>query len=134
VPPAPVLSEPRLLPEARLVVLLGSSANVAEYDLPGSAADVVLRMSWFVPAPRGPVRHDRDVPLDPSGRRVTLPETPPDAVLRAALGVLADASFSPLAVAWVYRKVGRTLELSFAPPGVEPEALRERARENALVG
>jgi hypothetical protein len=93
----------------------------------------VLRMSWFLPQAEAPARHELDIPLDPARERVTLPEIPPAAILRAALGFVSEASFAPLAVAWVYRKTGRSLEVSFAPPGEEPEALRERAREHANV-
>jgi hypothetical protein len=109
------------------VLCLTGEGDHVLYELPSTLRDPILRVVWFIPRSDGPERHELDLPLDPARDRLALPETPRSAAVRAALGVASGSGFSPLAVAWVYKKTGRSLELCFSPPGDEPLALRDRA-------
>ena len=123
------------------VVTLSGAAECALFVTPSSVEALVsltpfvpssiLRVVWFVARVSGPERGQVDVPLDPVRTRFSLPVTPPSAYVRAAVGRQIDSTFEPLSVAWVYRARQPGLDVSFAPPGAEPLALR--ARIEALV-
>ncbi|HTQ07342.1 MAG TPA: tetratricopeptide repeat protein [Polyangiaceae bacterium] len=105
--------------------LVQSGAKVeGHYRLPPDAARVLLRVVWFVPSAEGPTEGNIDLTLDPAESRVVLPPVEQAAHVRGALGVEVEGAFKPLAVAWVYRASDAGLNVEFAPPGVEPRALR----------
>jgi len=111
---------------AECALLVTASALEALVSLSPFVEGSVLRVVWFVPHVTGPERGELDIALDPGRPQVSLPATPPAAFVRAALGRHQGSEFQPLAVAWVYRALEPGVDVAFAPPGVEPLALRAR--------
>lgn len=121
-PPGPA-ARPAAEPAACALVQHGAKVE-GHYRLPPGPGQVLLRVVWFVPNKEGPSEGNVDLVLDPAETRVQLPPIEPAAHVRGALGVEVEGAFKPLAVAWVYRAGDRGLNVEFAPPGVEPAALR----------
>jgi hypothetical protein len=122
----PVPRDPEVEPACALVQRGGRVEGL--YRLPSAAQQVLLRVAWFVPGKEGPSEGNLDLVLDPEESRVALPPVEQGAHVRGALGVEVEGAFKPLAVAWVYRASDVGLSVEFAPPGVEPAALRDSAQ------
>ena len=127
----PASAPPASVAPPRCLLFFSEQSARAHFELPPALPNPILRLVWFVPHGSTPERHDLDVPVPATHAPVALPEIPLTASVRAAVGSASDEGFTPLAVAWVYRKIGRSVETLFAPPGEEPISLRESARERA---
>lgn len=125
-PPDPEPREPEVEPACALVQRGGKVEGL--YRLPHGAQRVLLRVVWFVPGKEGPSEGNLDLVVDAEEQRVALPPIEQGAHVRGALGVEVEGAFKPLAVAWVYRWNDAGLSVEFAPPGVEPAALRDSAQ------
>jgi hypothetical protein len=112
------------------------SALAVRYELVEPADGVTLKVLSFVPRRGGPERLEIDVPVDAveTSGGLSLPPPAPGAVVRAVLGVGSNGGFRPLVVAWVYDASGPSMALAFAPPGVEPRALRANLEAAIRVG
>lgn len=131
--PGSVLEEPTargrvdLFPERAACALVAGERGVeALYELPLSFSANVLRVVWFTVERAAVERGELDLPVEPGYHRVVVDGPTPGAEIRAALGVVADGEFSPVAVAWVYQPSAAGPVAKFTPPGLEPPTLRAR--------
>jgi hypothetical protein len=106
---------------ADCVLFVSDDALEFRFDLPVLPADTVVRLVGFAPGGDGP--RQADAPLPSRQGRLSLPGFGRGVVVRAALGVAANATFEPLAVARVYRSAGPSHVLEFSPPGAAPGEL-----------
>jgi hypothetical protein len=125
-PPGPLPRRAEVEPACALVQRGGKVE--ALYRLPAGVERVLLRVVWFVPGKAGPNEGNLDLVLEPAEDRVALPPVERAAHVRGALGIELEGAFKPLAVAWVYRASDAGLTVEFAPPGVEPAALRDSSQ------
>jgi hypothetical protein len=97
------------------VLFVSDDALEFRFELSVLPAGAVVRLVGFAPGGDGP--RQADAPLSSRQGRLSLPGFGQGVVVRAALGIAANASFEPLAVARVYRNVGSSSVLEFLPPG-----------------
>lgn len=97
------------------VLFVSDDALEFRFDLPVLPPGAVVRLVGFAPGGDGP--RQADAPLPSRQGRMALPGFGKGVVVRAALGIAANASFEPLVVARVYRNVGSSAVLEFSPPG-----------------
>lgn len=103
------------------VLFVSDDALEFRFELPALPANTVVRLVGFAPGGDGP--RQADAPLPSRQGRLSLPGFGPGVAVRAALGIAANASFEPLAVARVYRSAGPSHLLEFSPPGAVPGEL-----------
>jgi hypothetical protein len=116
-----------LFPERAACALVAGERGVeALYELPLSLPANVLRVVWFSAERASVERGELDLPVEPGYHRVVVEGPKADAEVRAALGVVAEGEFSPVAVAWVYQPSAAGPIAKFTPPGIEPPTLRAR--------
>lgn len=97
------------------VLFVSDDALEFRFELPVLLPGAIVRLVGFAPGGDGP--RQADAPLPSRQGRLSLPGFGQGVVVRAALGIAANATFEPLAVARVYRNVGSSAVLEFSPPG-----------------
>ncbi len=97
------------------VLFVSDDALEFRFDLPVLPEGAIVRLVGFAPGGDGP--RQADAPLPARQGRLSLPGFGQGVAVRAALGIAANGSFEPLAVARVYRHAGSSQVLEFSPPG-----------------
>jgi hypothetical protein len=115
------ISSPQRSGASDCVLFVSDDALEFRFDLPVLPPDAVVRLVGFAPFGDGP--RQADAPLPSRQGRLSLPGFGKGVVVRAALGIAANASFEPISVARVYRNVGASSVLEFSPPGAVPSEL-----------